>query len=446
MDKERWAKMTPDEKRAHRFDKWLNPDIEFASPEAAEAYRARVQRFIDAICLEKTPDRVPVCTAMGFFPAWHAGLTPYDAMHDAPRAFEAWYQHNLEFQPDAAVSPALYTIPASALEVLNLKHYSWPGHGVSHDFGYQYHEGEFMLAEEYDEFIADPTFFMLRRAIPRMVGAFEGLAKLTTPHAMRALVLCPPHVVSWAAPGMKESLDALQEAGRQMQTWLDGLIDVSLRINGAGFPDLSPFVAEAPFDVVGDNLRGTKGIMLDLYQRPEKVLEAADRCVDVVFYSVMEKATPDSIPGVFMPLHKGLDTFMSREHFKTFYWPSLRKLIMKFLDEGFVCWLFTEGRYNSRLDIINDLPKGKVVYWLNNSDIYKAKEILGAVGCIQGNVPVSMMSGSTPEEVTAHCRNLIEKIGVGGGYILDLGAGPEKAKAENVHALINAAKEYGVYR
>ena len=184
VEKERWEKMTPDEKRAHRFQCWLNPDIEFASAEAAEAYRARVQRFIDAVCLEKTPDRVPVCTAMGFFPAWHAGLTPYDAMHDYPRAFEAWYQYNLEFQPDAAVSPALYTIPASALEVLNLKHYSWPGHGVSPDFGYQYHEGEFMFAEEYDEFIADPTFFMFRRAIPRMVGAFEGLAKLTTPHDM----------------------------------------------------------------------------------------------------------------------------------------------------------------------------------------------------------------------------------------------------------------------
>ncbi len=446
IDKACWAGMTPEEKRAHRFQSWLNPDIEFASQEAADVYRARVTRFIDAICLEKTPDRVPVHTVMGFFPGWHAGLSPYDSMNDWPRAFEAWYQFNMEFQPDAAVSPFLDTIPASALEVLNLKHYSWPGHGVSRDFGYQYHEGEFMLADEYDEFIADPTFFMFRRALPRMVGAYEGLAKLATPHDMRALVLCPPHVVSWAAPGMRESLEALMEAGRQMQAWLDDFIVISGRIMAQGFPDLFPLVAEAPFDIIGDNLRGTRGIMLDLYQRPEKVIAAADRAVDVVFYSVMEKATPDSIPGVFMPLHKGLDTFMSRDHFKTFYWPSLRKLIMKLIDEGFVPWLFTEGRYNTRLDIINDLPKGKVVYWLNNTDIFKAKEVLGPVGCIQGNVPVSMMAGSTPEEVTTHCRELIEKVGLGGGYILDLGAGPDTAKAENVHALIRAAKEYGVYR
>jgi hypothetical protein len=442
----KWAALSPEEKRAHRFQSWLNPDIEFASPAAAEEYRARVTRFIDAICLERTPDRVPVCTTMGFFPAWHAGLTPYDAMHDAERAFEAWYRYNLEFQPDAAIGPGLNTVPAAALEALDLRQYSWPGHGVSREFGYQFNEAEYMLPEEYDPFIADPTFFLLRRIIPRMVGAYEGLASLATPHDMRHLVGCATHVLSWSRPEVKQSVERLMDAGRLFQPWLDGLVDVSARIKAQGFPDLFAAMAEAPFDVIGDSLRGTRGIMLDLYQRPEKVIEAADRVVDVVFYTVMENTTPDSPPGVFMPLHKGLDSFMSREHFKTFYWPSLRRLVMKLIDEGFVPWLFTEGRYNTRLDIINHLPKGKAVYWMATTDMMKAKEMLGPVGCLQGNVPVSMMTASTPEEVTAYCRDLIDKVGAGGGYILDLGAGPENARSENIHALVRAAKEYGGYR
>jgi hypothetical protein len=446
MEKGEWARLSPEEKRAHRFQRWLHPDVEFAGPGAAEQYRARVTRFIDAICLEKTPDRVPVNTVMGFFPAWHAGLNPYDAMHDTKRAFEAWYQYNLEFQPDAAVSPALHAIPAQALELLDFKHYSWPGHGISHDSSYQYHEGEFLLAEEYDEFIADPTFFLWCRVLPRMVGTWRGFQDLATPYDMRGIVGCPSFLTNWARPEVRESAERLWEAGRQMQAWADELDAVSARIKAQGFPDLFPCLAEAPFDVIGDSLRGTRGIMLDLYQRPEKVIEAADRMVDFVFYQVMRKTTPDSLPGVFMPLHKGLDTFMSPDHFKTFYWPSLRRLILRLIDEGFVPWLFTEGRYNTRLDIINDLPKGKVVYWLNNTDIFRAKELLGPVGCIQGNVPVSMMTASTAEEVTTHCRGLVERVGAGGGYILDLGAGPENAKAENVHAMIRAAKEYGVYR
>ncbi|MBN1631214.1 MAG: hypothetical protein JW990_15745 [Thermoleophilia bacterium] len=436
---------TAEEKRQRRLRAWLNPDVKFVSAEAEEAYRARVSRLIAAVCLEELPDRVPVCTCMGFFPAWHAGLSPYDAMHDSQPALEAWFQYNMEFQPDAAVTPALHTIPASALEVLDVKNYSWPGHGVGKNSGYQYHEGEFMLAHEYDELIADPNFFLFRRVLPRMIGAYEGLAGLATPHDMRALSLCPPHVMSWGQPGVLEAVGRLAEAGRQMQQWWDQLLLVANRVNQHGFPDVTPWVAEAPFDVIGDHLRGTRGIMLDLYQRPEQVIEACDRMVDVVLTSVLEKTNPDSIPGVFMPLHKGLDTFMSNDHFKTFYWPSLRKLIMGLIDEGFIPWLFTEGRYDSRLEIINDLPKGKVVYWLNTTNIFKAKEVLGQVGCIQGNVPVSMITVCEPDEVTQHCRQLIDVVGAGGGYILDLGAGPDTGRAENIHALIRAAKEYGAY-
>ncbi len=39
-------------------------------------------------------------------------MTPYEAMHDAARAAQAWVDFNLEFQPDAMVSPVLYTTPA----------------------------------------------------------------------------------------------------------------------------------------------------------------------------------------------------------------------------------------------------------------------------------------------------------------------------------------------
>jgi uroporphyrinogen-III decarboxylase len=56
-----------------------------------------------------------------------------------------------------------------------------------------------------------------------------------------------------------------------------------------------------------------------------------------------------------------------------------------------------------------------------------------------------MMSVCGPNEVKQHCRELIDVVGKGGGYILDLGAGPDTGRAENVHALVRAAKEFGVY-
>jgi len=56
------------------------------------------------------------------------------------------------------------------------------------------------------------------------------------------------------------------------------------------------------------------------------------------------------------------------------------------------------------------------------------------------------MTGS-PAEIKAYCRNLIEVCGKGGGYILSPGsAGIDRAKIENLRAMVEAAREYGVYR
>ena len=80
-----WADLTPDEKRAKRIDAWRNPAVEFNRPEAEADYKARIDRLIAAIPLEK-PDRVPINLNTGFWPATSAGMTPYEAMNDPVKA------------------------------------------------------------------------------------------------------------------------------------------------------------------------------------------------------------------------------------------------------------------------------------------------------------------------------------------------------------------------
>jgi uroporphyrinogen-III decarboxylase len=63
-----------------------------------------------------------------------------------------------------------------------------------------------------------------------------------------------------------------------------------------------------------------------------------------------------------------------------------------------------------------------------------------------GNVPTSLMMTGKPQEVREHCRKLIEVCGKGGGYILAGGANIDKGPAENMHAMMAAAREYGVYK
>ena len=161
---------------------------------------------------------------------------------------------------------------------------------------------------------------------------------------------------------------------------------------------------------------------MDMFRQPDAVLEACDRLAPVVVKWVTRRSNPHTAPLVFIPLHKGADGFMSVEQFQKFYWPSLRKVIEGLVADGFVPYLFAEGAYGTRLETIADVPKGRTVWQFDRTDMRRAKEILGGIACIQGNVPISLLQLGTAEEVKAYSQDLIETVGPGGGFILDVGA------------------------
>jgi uroporphyrinogen-III decarboxylase len=243
---------------------------------------------------------------------------------------------------------------------------------------------------------------------------------------------------------MQASLEKLAAAGRECEKWAGTFFPLLGKLVTEGLPGPTGSMTLAPFDFIGDTLRGTRGIMMDMLRQPDTLLEACDRIARVLVKWVTRRATPQTPPLVFIPLHKGADAFMSIEQFRTFYWPSLRKVLLGLIDDGFVPYLFAEGSYNTRLETIADVPTGRSLWHFDRTDMRRAKQILGGTACIQGNVPVSLLQLGTSEEVTAYCRDLIQAVGPGGGFILDIGAGPDEAKEENILAMIRAAKETAV--
>jgi hypothetical protein len=444
MAEKAWTSLTPEEKRAIRVDRWRNPDIQFASFQAEADYKARVDRLVAAIDLQK-PDRVPVNIQAGFLPAKRAGLTTFEAMRDPGRAAEAWKRFNIDFQPDALVDPGANALPASALEALDYRPYSWPGHGTPRHASFQYNEKEWMLPEEYDRLISDPSDFMMRTYLPRSMGAFAGFAGLPSLFDYVELPFISANVRSWGSQEMVGGLSRIIEAAKHVEAWQSEMEPVLVETMALGFPLLWGGAAKAPFDILGDTLRGTKGIILDLFRRPEKVQAACERLVQVALDWYLTRPGLSPTPVVFMPLHKGADGFMSDEQFQSFYWPTLRKVILGLIDDGLTPCLFAEGRYDSRLEAIQDVPKGKTVWLFDQTDMARAKQTIGKVACIQGNVPLSLLYAGTPAGVTRYCQELIDVAGEGGGFILDIGAKADAAKDENIRAMVAAAKEYGVY-
>ncbi len=436
-------KLTSEQKRANRFDQWLNPKgVEFKDAQAKKGYQDRVGRFIKAIKLEK-PDRVPVILPAGSFPLYYAGMTLKDAMHDNERLCQAYRKFMNEFESDTLSSPMM--VPSGkASEIVNTLTVKWPGHGLPDNTSMmQFVEGEYMKADEYDFFLEDLTDFILRRYLPRSLGALAPFANFSpTPFVLgMANRFLGPAVM----PQVQAAYRAIIDYGVETAKWMGPLMQFNREATAAGYPSFFGGQSHAPFDILADTLRGTKGIILDMYRQPEKLLKAIKKVTPMNIECGLDGINMSGTPIVFFALHKGDDTFMSNAQYEKFYWPTFREVILGLIEDGATPLLFAEGRYDNRLEIIKDLPPGKVVWHFDRTDMFRAKKILGDNACIAGNVPASLLCTGTPKEVKEYCRKLIEVCGEGGGFILTGGASIDKGDPDSLRAMTEAVMEYGVY-
>jgi len=248
----------------------------------------------------------------------------------------------------------------------------------------------------------------------------------------------------FARPEVRTAFQKLIEAGAELEKFQEQLRTVNRDAVAAGFPMSMGGGALAPFDMIADHLRGTQGSAIDMYRHPEKLLDTIDMILERMIQRTIASVNAMGVLTVNFPLHKGDDTFMSNKQFEKFYWPSLRKLILALIDEGIMASLFCEGHYNNRLEYIGDFPKGWVTWQFDQTDMAKAKRMIGKTCCIIGNVPSSLLAIGAVKDVKEYCRKLIETCAPGGGYVLT-GAAVTEAKPENLRAFMEVAREYGVY-
>jgi uroporphyrinogen-III decarboxylase len=138
---------------------------------------------------------------------------------------------------------------------------------------------------------------------------------------------------------------------------------------------------------------------------------------------------------------------MSLKQFETFYWPTLKDVMLQLIAKGFICRSFAEGDWGPNMKYWREIPKGKIVLKIDRADMFKAKELVGDKICLQGNVPPSLLEFGTPRQVQNYCKKLIDIVGEGGGYIMDSAMSIDRgAKIENVIAMIRFTTKYGVYR
>jgi uroporphyrinogen-III decarboxylase len=406
----------------------------------ASLYAARNQRLGDAIALHK-PDRIPVWHGTpGSYPSAVLGISREEQMMDVDRWMEASLQTAVHYESDMVeVMPPV----GSVLSPLGYHQLRWAGHGLPAGSGWQFIEAEHLRRDEYDEFLYDPSDFIVRKVWPRSYTRLSGLADLLPLREAQTYFSAPGAFMALGTPAGIEALDALREAGAAAHEVVTGLAEHGERLKAAGFPQAWTSATQPPFDLVGDFLRGRRGIMTDMFRCPEKLEAAAEKMLPMALEMGVRGARMSGNPRVFIAIHGGVEGFMSLDQYKRFYWPTLHALIVGLVEAGLNPWVLVEGGSTSRLETMADVPAGKVVYWLDKVDMAKARETLHGKACIAGNVPATLLTVGTPEQVRAYCKELIDLMGRDGGFIMGSSGQMDEAKVENVKAMVDFTKQYG---
>jgi len=119
----------------------------------------------------------------------------------------------------------------------------------------------------------------MRIYLPRVFGALEPLREL---HPFTDIIEMPataPGLVPYGNPEVRNALRALLDAGEEADRWAEVVGECNREAMAQGLPLLGGGLVKAPFDTIGDTLRGTRGVMMDIYRQPDKLLKALERIV-----------------------------------------------------------------------------------------------------------------------------------------------------------------------
>ena len=407
-----------------------------------ELYLEREKRVQAAIDLG-TYDRVPIVPKMNFFYATAYGIPTYATLTDVHNILPGLRQYLREFQPDAVWGPAHYDIPS--LEALDCSFMHWPGarHGLGLNESFQILDGEFMYADEYKEFCFDPTHFILTKWLPRRYKNLRGLSKLNF-HTLCEMAIFAG-VSVFDDPEVRLAIDSLQQAAVHSKNYLAASAAFIETAREEGVPMGVTMGGTCPFDLLSDNYRGMINCVMDILERPDELLEALDVMTELCLSTTLNGLSAMGHKYLFIPLHAGVDEFMSPADYAKFYWPGLKKLMMKGIEAGLTPYVFCEGNYNTRLEQLCDVPKGKVIYMFEKVDLKKAKAVLGDTACICCNVPTATLMYGTPEQVREETKKVLDIGAPGGGFIMDTSIVLDRCPKENLHAMFDVTLQDGKY-
>jgi uroporphyrinogen-III decarboxylase len=364
-----------------------------------ELLKERRDRILKAVALEK-PDRIPVVLEYSGFAAYATKTEIADFISSPAKATETMIQAYKLIGGGDAINYG--TFSPYRLSYLYGAKVKVPGIDLPADGMWQVVETELMKVEDYDRIleIGWPEFFK------------DFLSDRVFNDAAWNLL-----------PANQERIDIIG-------LWSD-----------EGVPVLAGGDVTTPFELLCGS-RSTEKFFLDLLEIPDKVEAVMELMIPHLSLTNVDRMIKRGYMVAWVGGWRTAPFMLSPRIWERFVWPYFQQQVNKVVEAGLIPLLHLDSNWDRELERFKDFPKGKIIMALDgDTDIFRAKEILGDHICLMGDVPPSMLAFDTPDDVYQYSRKLIRSLGPE-GFILQSGCDiPANATLENVQAMLSAALE-----
>jgi uroporphyrinogen-III decarboxylase len=293
----------------------------------------------------------------------------------------------------------------AALSNLWLSRIAVPGRDLPDDSLWQVEEAEVMTNDDYDTIIDQGWRAFLDDYLPRIIDVAE------------------------------------IEANKK---WVrTNLADVIERFRDHSYVPISFGATTIPFECLCGG-RSMQQFFLDLYRMPDKVKAALDVIQPSLIQTGVNAARLSGIRSVWVGGWRSASSMLSPKLWDRFVFPYFLETVTTLAEHGLVSVLHFDQDWTRDLGRLREFPARSCILNLDGmTDIRRAKEVLGDHMAIMGDVPSSLFSIGTPDEVYEYVRDLVSDVGPTGLLLCPGCDAPIDTKPENMEAFITASSEFG---
>jgi hypothetical protein len=215
-------------------------------------------------------------------------------------------------------------------------------------------------------------------------------------------------------------------------------------INKWGALKPAKYMLSVPFETLFNTLRGMKEVSLDVRKCKQEMKEAMDVVFETATMPLVEQAAKDDLTGFICAVNIGFlaHSVLSVDQFAELYWPYVKRILDVLAAHNKALFIFGESHMLRFAEFFQDIPKGRILYQLEQDDIFEVRKRLPNLSIV-GGMPTELLGRGSKQECVDYAKKLIDTLG--DGFVLSqnkMMSFRKDAVRENVLAVNEFVRNY----